>query len=488
MAKFSPSNPKSSILVILATVIFLLLITLLYAPSQVFDGTDTKDYTDTAKFFAGEYQAKQRASHSVLYGLIYSPFVKLTKSFIFLKLGSVFWLSLLIISMYYLSKKNRKTLLLFITTPILWYMAPWISPLPLVSLLFLWAYHFIKKFELKENLKYLIYSGLLMGLASAFWWTALYISFVFMICFLYNKKLYSSFLFLFSVILGALPSLVLDQILFNFAFYSLLKHFFSCVAFSLYGGIYSQGWSPTSKIIVLLFVPFYSYLFYKKNNFMDNKKSIIFLTISIIFVLINSQIRLVLPFVPIILLLLGKILTEKQFRIQILIFLVLGLLVVNPYVIQMKYETNGTEFNSFIHEFPNLTFNSVFTESLISNDLKEIAKSYPNQTFVVGNHNDNYRELAHIYWGEDIKEFVSIEDYNLFLNNESTIISKKLSSKATIPERREIWIEIGLGKSSNDKTDYNSINYAISFSENISLPNFKLAKKFRVLYLFEREK
>ena len=137
--------------IILFVIISLFLLALITVPRDLLEATDVPDYSDTAKFFAGEYKAKYRSSHSIMYGLMLSPYVKLTESFFILKYASVFWLSLLILSIYYISNKDKRTLILFITSPFLCYMSPWLSPVPIVSLLFLWTYHFIAKFEKEEK-------------------------------------------------------------------------------------------------------------------------------------------------------------------------------------------------------------------------------------------------------------------------------------------------------------------------------------------------
>jgi len=195
---------------ILITIILLSFIAIATFPPSIIDPTDVKDFSDTAKFFAGQYKAKLRTAHSVLYGLLLSPYVKLADSFILLKIASAFWLSLLILSVYYISNKNKKTLWLIITSPLIWYMSPWLSPIPLVSLLFLWAYYFIKKFDSEEKFKHLFYSGLLIGLASALWETAFYFSFIFLLAFLYNKKLFHSILFIITVFIGMMPNLIVN--------------------------------------------------------------------------------------------------------------------------------------------------------------------------------------------------------------------------------------------------------------------------------------
>src|SRR3989344_5167512 len=73
-------------------------------------GADTFDYADTAKFFAGDYNAKIRASHSYLYGLIHAPLVDLFNSFWAFKITSILSLLLIIYSVYAISGKDKRSL------------------------------------------------------------------------------------------------------------------------------------------------------------------------------------------------------------------------------------------------------------------------------------------------------------------------------------------------------------------------------------------
>ena len=487
--KTKKENKKMNpIKIIIITILLLLLLTL---STEYYGHIDIGDYSDVAKFFSGDLQAKLRTSHSVLYGLMHAPFVKLTSSFLFMKLSSVLWLSLIIISVYYISKKNKKTLLLITTAPIIWYMAPWINPIQLSSLLFLWAYYFIKKFEEDENWRYLAYSGLLAGLSSIFWESALYFAVILVLIFLYNKKTHNFLLFFIAIFIGMLPKLITDYILFGSPFYSILKHIFAEVAFVFFSGIYGQTVYYASFIYsfftIILILPFFSYLLFTKNFFSENKKTAIFLVFIFILILINAQIRALLMIVPIIILILGEILTEKQYRIQIVVFLILTLLVINPYIIQAKYETNGKEFESFLVNLPNLELSSTSYNSILQEDLNAITTEFPNQTFIVGNSPDDYQTLAHVYWGEDIEEFVSIQDYQLFLKNKTTIAEKTICSSSKTWNRRDICITISLEKTFNDQTDYEDIEYAISLDENLDLDNFKLAKTYKILSVFEKK-
>lgn len=473
---------------LLISIVLLFSIAATIVPSDMLDSTDVKDYSDTAKFFAGEYSAKHRSAHSLLYGMMLSPYVKVSDNFFIIKLSSALFLSLLILSVYYISGKDLKTLWLFVLSPIIWYMSPLVSPIPLATLLFLWAYYFVKKFNSEEKLRYFIYSGLLVGLASAFWDTALYLSFIFLVSFFYNKKFYYSWIFAVFLAVGLIPRLIADQLLFNFAFYSIIKHASAVFAFTLFGGIYESGFRSMyilSLIIFILFIPVYTYLFYKKDNFLKYSGEVVFFSLFILFVISNPQPRFLLFITPISALVLGKIISRKQFKIQFILFLIISTLVIAPYIIQTKYETNWSRFDEAVRNINEL---SILTDSneIIRSDLERITEEFPEKVFLVGNKNDNYRRLAHLYWGENIEEFVSIEDYNLFLEGNDNIASKKISSDSDYRFRREIWIEIGLQKNSNDITDYANIEYGVGLGEPIEAEGFEVVKEYDFLYLSKK--
>jgi hypothetical protein len=73
------------------------------------------------------------------------------------------------------------------------------------------------------------------------------------------------------------------------------------------------------------------------------------------------------------------------------------------------------------------------------------------------------------------------------LDGESTLFSKEITSKSTVQNRREIWIEGGIRKNSNDMTDYESIDLAIGVNEPVSLENFELTKKYNILFVSQKE-
>ncbi len=467
-SKMKKSKFNSINMITILIIFFLFLITIL---TSYYGKTDVGDYSDVAKFFAGKYQAKIRSSHSYLYGSINSPFILLTNSFLGMKIMSFVWLVLIILSLYYISNKNKKFLLLVITSPIFWYISPWINPIQISSLLFLWAYFFIKKYQIDENhkIKNLFYSGIFLGLAYAFWDTILFIGFFLFICFMYDKKLFHSIYYICFILVGLSPRLILDQILFNFAFFTILKSFFGTLTNTIFGGITSiSGHNPISFISILavlitLPIMFYPLLLkiYKKD-----KRTTIFLILSLLLILANPQIRYTLLLIPIILLKIKDNLTKKQFIFQIIFSLVISLIFITPYLLYIN--------------------NSFDNQEKIQQDLDSIANDFPNQKFIVGNKPDDYQYLAHLYWGNKIKEFISIQDYKLWLNNETIIFEKQFHPKTNINNRREIWIKGGLSLSEKNTDNYSDINYAISSETQINLKNFKLIKSYKTLNVFHK--
>ena len=76
----------------------------------------------------------------------------------------------------------------------------------------------------------------------------------------------------------------------------------------------------------------------------------------------------------------------------------------------------------------------------------------------------------------------------LEMSGEKVIFEKEFHPYPNIDERREIWIKGGISKTTNDKTDYNSVKYAISDKKEIDLNGFKLVKSYNLLNVFEKQK
>lgn len=479
------SFSRKEAIIIIIVVLSLSAVTL---ATKFYGGADILDYADSAKFFSESYSAKLRSSHSLVYGLLHAPIVGLTESFIAFKITSLTLLLLLTYSVYVASNRNKKAFFLMLFSPIVWYMAPWISPIQAASLLFFWGYVRMNEFLKTKSVKSIIYAGLLIGFSWALWDGILFFIPLLAISFLYNKKLIYLFYLLGAIIIGVLPRLIIDQYLLGFAFLGILRHIFASLNIALYGGIYGQGSlvGISKFIITILFIPFYTYLLFTKKVFKENKETAIFLILATILIIFNSQIRFTLIIVPIIILTMSKYITKKKLIIQLAIFLILSIVAINPYILQIKYQTNFEEFSSIPLVYNNFQLNKEFSSDLIKQDLLEISKDYPNETFIAGNNYENYRIFANRYWGKEIKEIVSIEDYQLNISSNKSVFEKEYCSHIKISERRDFCAVIYIRKAFNDATNYSSIKYAISDTEEINLNNFKFVKKYKLLSLFEK--
>ncbi len=471
--------------IIIFVILLLILITFL---TKYYGSTDIGDYSDIAKYFSGSYIARIRSSHSLLYGTLHSPLIFLFKSLIAFKISSLIFLLSLIYSAYLVSGKNKDILWLMLLSPVVWYMAPWLSPLQLVSLLFFLGYYSIKKYKRTKKIKFLFFSGILIGLSWAFWDITIIFAAILAFSFLYNEKFYHFFLFLVFILIGLLPKLLFDQFFLGFAFIGLLRYFFGIVAATFFGGIY--GTMKPAKLFfgiffLLFFIPFFTYKIFSRKMWKENKRAILFITASLLLILFNTQIRYLLLLTPIIIFELAPTLTHSQIKKQIIFSIIVILIVVFPYLIQTKYSTNTEEFSSLLTNFDNIELYEDQKE-ILKEDFKNIERDFPNKVFVVGNKADDYQLLAHFYWGGRIKKFISIQDYQLYFQNKTVLFEKKFMPVPKIEDRRQIWISGGIGKNENDNTDYEGINYAIGVNEPVNIEGFSFVKKYHLLYISKK--
>lgn len=464
-------------------IILLVLLTFL----TKFNGnTDVFDYANVAKFFAGDYDAKIRSTHSYFYGFMHSPFVDLFDSFWIFKVTSLVSLLFISYSVFIISK-NKKAFLLLLASPAVWYMGPWISPIQLASLLFLWSFYFVKEFRQSNNYLKLTLSGVLIGLGSTIWDPLLFFGAILLISYLYDKNLIAWFISLTAIIIGLVPRFILEYFLFGFPLYGIIRYLFGVISFSILGGFYNQGsdLSLINILIVLLFIPFTIYIIYRKENLKNNLRDVMFISLSSLFVLSNPQIRFIIVIVPIMAVLIADKLSKREFIFQIAAFIVVSLIVINPYIIQIKYGTNADEFGNLVKNFNRIEFYE-YKYDIIERDLNKISRKYGAEIFVVGNRMDEYADMGFIYWGNNISEFVSIQDYNLFLENETTLQEEEFCTRSKIQNRRDYCFTVRLRKSFNDSTDYSKIKYAIAPENKIELDGFEKIEELETLRIFEK--
>lgn len=471
-------------------ILFLLVIVTL--ATSYYGSSDIGDYSDTAKFFAGDYSAKIRSSHSYLLGFIHAPFVGFIENYLAFKISSLIFLIILIFSVYIISRRDIRALWMMLLSPIIWYMAPWINPIQLASIFLLWAWHFMTQYHEEKRIALLIYSGMLIGIGWAFWDTIFYFGILLGVCFLFDKKLWHAGVFGVAILIGLLPRLILDQVLFNFMFFTTIKTFLSGFA-NLFGGIYDKAYGHTPHTLAtllpfILAIPFCFWRMVTSQQFREKPRTLIFLLLSLLLLLTNPQIRYILALAPIMIVFAIPHIEKKYVRFALGASTLFTLIVIIPYILQIGGTINGelygAEITGTINKGVDLSNREVVTN--LQEDLENIVHGYQNSTFLVGNGPDDYAVLAHFYWGRNVQEFVSIQDYDLSFKNESILYKKRFEPLPNILERRQFWIEGGLEKSHNDPTNYASIEYGIGLNEPLKSEGFTVIKKYNLLYLSKK--
>lgn len=476
---------------IISAMVILIFITL---ATSYYGSTDIGDYSDSAQFFAGKYKADIRNSHSYLYGYLHHWLVGIFSSFIVFKITSLIILLAIVYSVYRINNKDKRSLLLMLFAPALWYMAPWINPIQLAGLFLLWAWFFVRKYDESERIRDLIYSGIFVGLGWAVWDSILFFGVFLGIVFLYNKRLWHSWVFAVGVFIGLVPRMLLDFSLFGCPVYTILKSTFGTIA-NIQGGIYNSvaGHSLltlSALIFLLLTTPLYYWKMYAGGSRGKNAKTLVFLSLCILLILCNPQIRYIISIAPIMIVLMGKELSEKEYKRQIIASIVIAIIFIAPYVVQINncYEkrTSGADIEyAYIDGF----FSSIGSGEKcmnIAQDVKDAISAHLNETFLVGPGADDYALLARNYWGSDVKEFVSVQDYNAWKSGNDILFEKTFNPKPKINERRRIWITGGMSIN-EDETDYADIEYALSVrGEQLGVDGFIIAEKYGSIFVWKK--
>ncbi len=425
--------------------------------------TDVGDYLAVAKYFSNNIVSHIRSTHSWVYGLFLAQFLKIYPSLFFARLVNSSFLVFTALLLYNITK-DKKSLFLWVLSPIVWYMIPQISPILPSAFLLLLSYKFIKEYESKEKLKYLVYSSLPLGLSSILWDSMIPISIIFIIVFFFNRTLKESLFFALFYLIAFSIRLIVDYSLFNFPFFSLFRFFGGSLLVYLRQGNYTYITNPIINYVLYLVIisPFLFRIY--KLNLKEYKKELIFLLLTtLMFFSSSNQLRYVLILAPIAVLLLTKVITKKELIINSTISIILIIFLLSP-----SFADNS--------------------EKLIQQDLNQIAKDFPHETFFAGNENqsDAYLEYSLIYWGKDINELISWQDLQLVLNNKTNFQEYKYQSNSKINETRNVWFEFGVSRV--DTRTYEDVNYLISSKNTTSLKNFKLMKSYKVLNVFKKIK
>jgi len=390
--------------------------------------SDVPQYVAVGKEFAGLSIAKVRNTPGWLYGWFLGQFLKVSPSVATLKILNLIWFSITVIFLYKITKK-LEVFLLYLSSPVVWFLSPWINPLPLISLLFLTAYYFLKK----DNIKGIIIAGLVLGLATAIWWAAFYFSVFFLLAFLYNKRFYEVLIAIVSFLLTFSLRIIFDLYYFSLPFFSTVRSLGSNLSFLIGdapGGLPEHNFLKYFLILVIITPLLY------KLYFIEWKKeipSLIFLILSLILFLFNFQLRFFLAITPIVILLIVPKVKIKE----ILISLVISIIVI-----------------------ASLTASYIpHKDTLITADLKEIANDLPNERFIVGSKQESEEVASYLdvlYEGNKIKELIRFTEYSLWEKDKNLFRTYEFESKSKINNLRKVRFSIDYLKT---PSNYNNVNY-----------------------------
>lgn len=435
---------------------------------------DSLEYIFLAQKFAGYSNKDVFIVHSLAYPFFLSFFVKYFPSLLTMKLVSVSWIFLIGLLLYKCG--SRKTsFIIWIFSPITWVMSIQIAPILPATFFLLAAYLSIMKWQENNKNRYFIISALSLGLSAVFYDLAIFYVLFFILSFFYDRKLkevifYSLFTFLaFSLRLildASLFSLAVNDKVFLFPFYSLLRFWGAIIIIKL--GLHSM--IPVSKLSFSSFYYFYflfmisPLLFYLfKINYKENKKVIIFLTLSTLLLLLQgSEYIYYLAFAPIIIILLSKVLKRKQLVLHIIISSFIILLVTYPYFIKNKQETER--------------------RNLEISDLKRIIQDFSFDAAVF----DSKAYTFFYIWDKNYSLYtITAEKYNKILQNDLYITYYTFETKQNIDVERVFELKTGLKLNVKEGIDYKNLPLLLE-KEEPAPKGYKLTKCYDLLCVYQK--
>jgi len=439
----------------IALVLFIGLIVFVFLSEKVLF-SDVPQYLGVGKEFAEISHAKVRNTPGWIYGWFLGKILSISPSITAVKILNLIWFSLSLLILY-LIVRRYEVLLLYLASPLVWYLAPWTNPLHFISLLFLITYYLFYK---DKFLFYLI-GSLLLGLATAIWWPAFYFSVFFFLSFMYDKRFYNVLLNLIAFLITFSIRIIFDWYYFSMPFFSTLRGLGSNLAFLV--GEAPDGLPEHSILKYFMILVIMTPLIYRLAfvNWVKERKTGIFLILCLVLFLFNFQFRFFMSIMPIVVLLIGSKVSKKE--------LIFGLVVS---IVVVLFLTSGY-FSS--------------RDKLITDDLKEIEKDFYNERFIVGYEGGSEEEAAYLdtlYFGDKIKEFIRYSEYKLWLKNDNLFREYKFESKSKINDLRKL--QLNLKYLVNGDNDFKDVKYWILIKDGNADSDFKLVKEYKVLKVFKK--
>ncbi len=448
--------------ILLYFAIFIILLTILNTVFLHFGYNDKEEYVVNSRFITDDTPLTSiRCSHNCIYPYFQSMFTNIIDSIYTLKIINLIFLILTTVLLYITTKK-QKTLLLALTSPIIWYLSTAITPLIISSFLFFISYLYLKKNKL-------ILSGLFLGLTTLFWDASLFILPIYLFAFFYNKSVKQLLLITIPTIITFSIRILFDLIYFNFPFYSLYRFLGTTYLTVFKMGVWQERTADISLLtptfligfllIFLIVSPLFLTLFFHKKLWKTNKAELIFILLSLLLFLKIAQPRFMLILFPIAILLLTKTLNKKELIMHTVVSIIIIALLIIP-IYQTSQELTETQ-----------------------NDIYQIANDYPNQSFIAGSTSNTLfsENLAALYYGDQINYIIGYQEY-IYLKNNECYQTYTLQSQSTLNNLRQAILTFQLCPV---EKDYQDFTYLISPEPTTDLENFELIQEYNTVYLYQ---
>ena len=415
---------------------------------------DSGEYITVARALAGYNNIDLFVGHSIVYPAYISIFLNLFPSLLIIRLINISWIILIALLLLYYTK-SKKSLLIFMFSPIVWYVGIQTTPVLPASFFFLLSYLLFNDEKLKYNE---LLSGLFLGISCAIYNPMILIAFYFTIIYFWNEKISSFVKFVIPLLVGFSLSLLLDFYYFGMPFYTMIRYIGANLLITIglrtNHGIF-QSFSNPETLLLLVFISPLLYKIYKIDYQKYKKEIILILLILLTFYLRESLIKYALIVAPLIIIFLSKIFNREDIKKHILI-------------------------SSIIIIFILFNFVSYEKDKNVETDLKNIILDYNSSTIVGEPYAAAY--FAEFIWQNEPR-FEWYEVYSAQMNNKSSFKEYNIHlDKSKLPLRDKLFLNVDF---SIKPKNYSSVLYVSTKNE--SVEGFKLDKCYTNVCVYTKD-
>lgn len=460
---------KLLLLLLAAFVIFAILFCFF---TQKVDFHDSPQYINNAKEFAGLSITQVYSGHASTYPFFISLFLKFFPFYLTVKLVNVSWLILIGLVLYQITK-DIKSFILWLFSPLVWYISILITPVVIVSFSLILAYLFLQRWEKYHKNVYFILSGLSLGLGLLVWPGALVFVSFFLITFFFNKPLKKLIYYLVFTLQGILFSFIFDMVIYRFPFYSYIRSYGTVIARRIgatgIGAADSFLWNLAALSfaqIAFLISPLTFFIY--KLDFKKYKRELAFIILSTLFILYYQIEFYPLIIAPFLIMLLSKVLSKKQVIVSILLSIIIIPLLTSSYFIQNR-------------------------ENIIAEDVYDIYQEFGYKKVIAGDVMGSFSaaSLNAAYWYDTKPEILWASDYKMYLNEEEYVTHYSFSSNPKIDTARTLEISAGVKRNTDINSEFEGLPLLAFDNEEILIEQipegYWKVKCYQIICVYQKE-